>query len=89
MSHNKRILRKGYSVLWDFSWIANYKLRQPNTPKFTNIDEVSDIIGKMSSVAAEITKLEPNVIAAHCHFHSLNLNLKSSAEQCQLLKDTL
>ena len=24
--YNKRILRKGYSVPWDFSWIENYKL---------------------------------------------------------------
>ena len=23
---NKRILRKGYLVLWDFSWIENFKL---------------------------------------------------------------
>ena len=27
--HNKRILRKGYSVPQDFSWIENYKLYHP------------------------------------------------------------
>ena len=32
---SKKMLRKGYSVLWDFSWIENYKLKC--VPKnFTN-----------------------------------------------------
>ena len=36
--HNKRILRKPYSVLRDFSWLANYKL------KFCQRSKVFDVV---------------------------------------------
>ena len=46
-------------------------------------------MGKKSGVAAEITKLDPKALATHCHCHSLNLSVKSTTEQCQLLRDIL
>ena len=47
------------------------------------------MIGKKSAVAAEIIKLESKALATHCHCNSLNLRIKSTTEQRQLLRDTL
>ena len=47
------------------------------------------MIGKKSGVTPEIINLEPKALATHCHCHSLNLSIKSTIEQCQLLRDTL
>ena len=52
-------------------------------------DGASNMMGKKSGVAAEIIKLEPKALATHCHCHSLYLSVKSTTEQCQLLRDTL
>ena len=52
-------------------------------------DGASNAMGKKSGVAAEIIKLEHKALATHCHCHSLNLTIKSTTEQCQLLRDTL
>ena len=47
------------------------------------------MIGKKSAVAAEIIKLESKALATHCHCNPLNLRIKSTTEQRQLLIDTL
>ena len=52
-------------------------------------DGPSNTMGKKSGVAAEIIKLEHKALATHRHCHSLNLTIKSTSEQCQLLRDTL
>ena len=52
-------------------------------------DRASNMIGKKSGVTPEIINLEPKALATHCHCHSLNLSIKSTIEQCQLLRDTL
>ena len=54
-----------------------------------NHDGASNMMGKKSGVAAEIIKIEPKALATHCYCHSLNLSVKSTTEQCQLLRDTL
>ena len=50
-------------------------------------DGASDMMGKKSGVAEEIIKLQPKALAKHCHCHSLNLSVKRTTEQCQLLTD--
>ena len=53
-------------------------------------DGASNMMRKKSGVAAEIIKLDPKALTAHCHCHSLNLSVKSTTEhQCQLLRNTL
>ena len=52
-------------------------------------DGASNMMGKKSGVAAEIINLGPKALATHCHWHPLNLSVKSATEQCQLLRDTL
>ena len=52
-------------------------------------DGASNMMGKKSGIAAEIIKLESKALATYCHCHSLNLSVKSTTEQCQLLRDTL
>ena len=52
-------------------------------------DEASNMVGKKSGVAFEIIKLESKALATHCHCYSLNLIVKSTTEECQLLRDTL
>ena len=44
---------------------------------------------KKSGVAIEMIKLEPKALATRCDKHALNLRMKSTTEQCQLLRDTL
>ena len=52
-------------------------------------DGASNMMGKKSGVATRIKELEPKALDTHCHCHSLNLSVKSTTEQCKLLKDTL
>ena len=52
-------------------------------------DGTANTMGKKSGAAAEIIKLGPKALDTHCHWHSLNLRVKSTTEQCQLLRDTL
>ena len=52
-------------------------------------DGASNMMRKKSGVAIEMIKLEPKALATHCDKQALNLRMKSTTEQCQLLRDTL
>lgn len=41
------------------------------------------------SAAMETIKLNPEPLARRCYYHSLISSIKSTTEQCQLLKDIL
>lgn len=52
-------------------------------------DGASNMMGKKSGVATKIQEIEPKALITHCHCHSLNLSIKSTTQNCKLLKDTL
>ena len=52
-------------------------------------DGASNMIGKKPGVAAETIEIEPKALACHCHSHSLNLSVKTTMEQCKLLKNVI
>ena len=52
-------------------------------------DGASNMMGKKSGVATRLKEVEPKALVTHCHCHSLNLSIKSTTNNCKLLKDTL
>ena len=43
-------------------------------------DGASNILGKKSGVATQISNIQPKVIVMHCHCHSLNLSVKETTK---------
>ena len=51
-------------------------------------DGASNMLGKNASVSTKMKALQPKALATHCHGHSLNLAVKDTSNECQLLNDT-
>jgi len=52
-------------------------------------DGASNMLGKKSGVAKQISDLQPKAFATHCHAHSLSLSVKDTVKDCQLLSHTM
>lgn len=52
-------------------------------------DGASNILGKKSGVAKQISELQPKAFVTHCHGHSLSLTTKDTVKNCQLLSHTM
>ena len=52
-------------------------------------DGASNMLGRKSGVATQITNIQPKAIATHCHAHSLSLAVKDVTAKCKLLKEAM
>ena len=52
-------------------------------------DGASNMMGKRTGVATQISAEQPKAIATHCHGHSLSLSVKSLTSECDILRDTM
>ena len=52
-------------------------------------DGASNMVGRKSGVATQITAIQPKALATHCHGHSVSLSVKDVTSQCKLLRDTM
>ena len=52
-------------------------------------DGASNMLGKRSSVAVQIKRVQPKATETHCHGHSLNLLVKDATKSNRLINDVL
>ena len=52
-------------------------------------DGASNMLGKKSGVATQISYIQPKAVVTHCHFHSLNLSVKETTKESKLLTDIM
>ena len=52
-------------------------------------DGAGSMLGKRSSVAAQMKRVQPKAIETHCHGHSLNLSVKDILKSNRLINDLL
>ena len=52
-------------------------------------DGASNMLGKKSGVAKQISDIQPKAVVTHCHCHSLNLLVKETTKQSKLLADAM
>ena len=52
-------------------------------------DGASNMVGRKSGVATQITAIQPKALATHCHGHSVSLSVKDITSQYKLLRDTM
>ena len=52
-------------------------------------DGASNMLGKKSGVATQISALQPKALATHCFGHSISLALKDLTANCKILGDTM
>ena len=52
-------------------------------------DGASNMLGKKSGVAKQISDIQPNAYVTHCFAHSLSLSVKDVTESCKVLSDTM
>ena len=49
----------------------------------------SNMLGKKSGIAKQISDIQPKAVVTHCHCHSLNLLVKETTKQSKLLADAM
>ena len=49
----------------------------------------SNMLGKKSGIAKQISDIQPKAVVTHCHCHSLNLSVKETTKQSKLLADAM
>lgn len=52
-------------------------------------DGASNMLGKRSGVATELSSEQPKAVVTHCQGHSLSLAVKSLTNDCKILRDTM
>ena len=52
-------------------------------------DGASNMFGKKSGVARQISKMQPKALLMHCYDHSLGLAVKDLTSNCKILGDTM
>ena len=52
-------------------------------------DGASNMVGKKSGVATQISKIQPKALLTHCYGHSLSLAVKDLTSNCKILGDTM
>ena len=52
-------------------------------------DGASNMLGKKSDAAKQISDIQPKAVVTHCHCHSLNLSVKETTKQSKLLADAM
>ena len=52
-------------------------------------DGSSNMLGKKSGIAEQISDIQPKAVVTHCHCHSLNLLVKETTKQSKLLADAM
>lgn len=52
-------------------------------------DGASNMFGKRSGVATQISSLQPKALPTHCYGHSLSLAVKDLTSNCKILGDTM
>ena len=52
-------------------------------------DGASDMLGKKSGAATQISNIQPKAVVTHCHCHSLNLSVKETTKESKLLTDVM
>ena len=52
-------------------------------------DGASNMVGKKSGVATQISKIQPKALLTHCYGHSLSLAIKDLTSNCKILGDTM
>ena len=52
-------------------------------------DGASNMLGKKSGVATQISNIQPKAVVTHCHCHSLNLSVKETTKESKLLTDVM
>ena len=49
----------------------------------------SNMLGKKSGIAKQISDIQPRTVVTHCHCHCLNLSVKKTTKQSKLLADAV
>ena len=52
-------------------------------------DRASNMVGKKSGAATQISKIQPKALLMHCYGHSLSLAVKDLTSNCKILGDTM
>ena len=52
-------------------------------------DGASNMVGKKSGAATQISKIQPKALLTHCYGHSLSLAVKDLTSNCKILGDTM
>ena len=52
-------------------------------------DGASNMVGKKTGVATQISKIQPKALLTHCYGHSLSLGVKDLTSNCKILGDTM